>query len=518
MSTLLNPPSHSPSSTARGINVLFFISLILSLAAALFSILARQWIREYLKWRSPLSEPRKNVIVRQIRYQAWEDWQVDAVIWSIPVLLEIAMVLFLLGFTVLLWTLDDAVAATITAFVVLFLLALFGFTLLPLLSRRSPYKSPVSWVFLRCFWELRDIFLTVLGRSRSHYVRSSARELQRDLGSMKAWRDRDLDSLKATNFLGVSWPRCSSGALESIIQEISKENTPLGVNGNFRWELASRQDPQASGQFSVILQAVQEVPILVQALSWVERASYNVNMENYIDDCIETMFSSYYLSLTKPDVELRLQIQTITIWCLLISMKNTNHLRSGYQVLCGDSYQSSARHMESSSQHISSITEARKALMNVTSSSSSQQAIPSLQSLWRRADSLQVGGVLAHMAVAAVSFGLASVSRDKMYVTRRMHEMLLLLKYSGDVGAVSKYLQMIGRTPHCHTFTALTSNASTGPAHVIKYHIPGFSFAAFECACKYAKVSAEDSNDALGESQSFRIITFKHLIVFSGKK
>ena len=38
----------------------WFISLILSLAAALFSILARQWIREYLKWRSPLSEPRKN--------------------------------------------------------------------------------------------------------------------------------------------------------------------------------------------------------------------------------------------------------------------------------------------------------------------------------------------------------------------------------------------------------------------------------------------------------------------------
>ncbi|EKM52042.1 uncharacterized protein PHACADRAFT_102800, partial [Phanerochaete carnosa HHB-10118-sp] len=94
-----------PSAAVRWINVLFFLSLIFSLAAALFSILAKQWIREYLKWNSPLALPRENVLVRQLRIEAWEDWQVSAVLSSIPILLEFAMILFLAGVVILLWTL-----------------------------------------------------------------------------------------------------------------------------------------------------------------------------------------------------------------------------------------------------------------------------------------------------------------------------------------------------------------------------------------------------------------------------
>ncbi|EKM52133.1 uncharacterized protein PHACADRAFT_58701, partial [Phanerochaete carnosa HHB-10118-sp] len=43
--TLTTP--FSPSTASRWINALFFLSLIFGLAAALFSILAKQWIREY---------------------------------------------------------------------------------------------------------------------------------------------------------------------------------------------------------------------------------------------------------------------------------------------------------------------------------------------------------------------------------------------------------------------------------------------------------------------------------------
>ena len=104
-----------PSVAARWINCLFFVSLVLSLAAALVGILAKQWVREYIKWNSPLSVPRENVMVRQYRFEAWEDWNVATIISTVPALLEIAMIFFLTGVIILLWTLDDVVAKCVTA-------------------------------------------------------------------------------------------------------------------------------------------------------------------------------------------------------------------------------------------------------------------------------------------------------------------------------------------------------------------------------------------------------------------
>ncbi|EKM51715.1 uncharacterized protein PHACADRAFT_57377, partial [Phanerochaete carnosa HHB-10118-sp] len=106
--------SFVPSTAARWINILFFLSLVFSLAAALFGILAKQWLREYMKWNSTLGIPRENVLIRQLRYEAFEDWHISATISSIPALLELAMIMFLVGLIILLWTLDTVVAIVIT--------------------------------------------------------------------------------------------------------------------------------------------------------------------------------------------------------------------------------------------------------------------------------------------------------------------------------------------------------------------------------------------------------------------
>lgn len=112
---LLAPPS-GPSTAARWINSLFFVSLILSLAVALFGILAKQWLREYMQWNLPIGVPRENVLVRQMRFEAGEAWNVAATIAAIPAFLELAMVLFLVGIIILLWTSHDVVAIVVTVF------------------------------------------------------------------------------------------------------------------------------------------------------------------------------------------------------------------------------------------------------------------------------------------------------------------------------------------------------------------------------------------------------------------
>ena len=165
---LVESSSFSPTTAARWINVLFFFSLVLSLAAALFGILAKQWIREYLKWNRAIGDPRENVLVRQIRFEAWNDWNVEGFLWSIPLLLEFAMIFFLVGVVILLWTLDSIVAIAVTALVAAFLACVCALTVLPIFAKRCPYKSPTAWVLLRIIWVTRNGILTFMDWSAYH--------------------------------------------------------------------------------------------------------------------------------------------------------------------------------------------------------------------------------------------------------------------------------------------------------------------------------------------------------------
>ena len=158
MSSILDAQPFTPPASARWINALFFTSLVLSLAAALFGILAKQWLREYMQWNSPLATPRENVIIRQFRFEAWESWNAAATIAAVPALLEIAMILFLVGMIILLWTLDDVVAMVLTVVVSLFLSVVSVFTVLPIFVRRCPYKSPTAWALVAASYGTQFMF------------------------------------------------------------------------------------------------------------------------------------------------------------------------------------------------------------------------------------------------------------------------------------------------------------------------------------------------------------------------
>lgn len=148
---LESKPQFASNLAARWINSLFFVSLILSLAAALFGILIKQWLRHYMTWNSPLSPPRENVLVRQFRLEAWELWDVTVVVTMALALLEIAMTLFLVGIIILLWTLDSIVAICVTAATSVFLLAQAVVTVLPIVFRRCPYRTPAAWMLVLIF-------------------------------------------------------------------------------------------------------------------------------------------------------------------------------------------------------------------------------------------------------------------------------------------------------------------------------------------------------------------------------
>ena len=223
IATLLAPSSSAAPASARWINALFFLSLVLSLAAALLGIMAKQWIREYLKWDSALAAPRENVMVRQIRFEAWEEWRVEAIIWSIPVFLEIAMVLFLAGIAALLWTLDDVVAEIVTVVIAVFLGVVATLTVLPVFVKRCPYKSPTTWILLRLYTFGRRAAVAFLACISPWTL--WLEHLQEDFVVLVTWRDQDLDSCRVTGWNGRSWPWCSRSTEKAVLAELNNEST-----------------------------------------------------------------------------------------------------------------------------------------------------------------------------------------------------------------------------------------------------------------------------------------------------
>ncbi|KAI0832330.1 hypothetical protein BC628DRAFT_1309491, partial [Trametes gibbosa] len=103
-----SPPPPVPTA-AIWLNTLWFSSLILSLSSASIGIMVKQWINEYSSGISS-STSHKAAQLRQYRLNGLIEWHVRHIVMLIPILLQLALALFLAGILVLLWTLDSTVA------------------------------------------------------------------------------------------------------------------------------------------------------------------------------------------------------------------------------------------------------------------------------------------------------------------------------------------------------------------------------------------------------------------------
>ncbi|KAK7014457.1 hypothetical protein VNI00_019351 [Paramarasmius palmivorus] len=161
------PPFQPNASTIR-INCFWLLSLIFSLTSALFGLLCKQWVREFQR-DTPTSTPAEALALRQLRRDSFEKWNVPAFLAALPILLEIALILFFVGILDLLWGLHRIPFIISLVAVGLSAGLYFITTLLPTLtipkdqkyniSRRHferlsyqficPYKSPQAWLFYR---------------------------------------------------------------------------------------------------------------------------------------------------------------------------------------------------------------------------------------------------------------------------------------------------------------------------------------------------------------------------------
>ena len=136
----LDPP-FSPQRSSVRINALWSCSLVISLITASLGILVKQWLHEFMAQAT--QNPQYRIRVRFFRSEGLARWQVFEIAATLPLLLQLALLLFFVGLSEFLRELNSVVGWVATG-TILGWLGVFAFTTFaPILSSQCPYQTPI---------------------------------------------------------------------------------------------------------------------------------------------------------------------------------------------------------------------------------------------------------------------------------------------------------------------------------------------------------------------------------------
>ncbi|KAJ7052904.1 hypothetical protein C8F01DRAFT_1032735, partial [Mycena amicta] len=136
--------SKGPTQAALICNALWFISLCLSLTCALLATLVEQWAREFLHKSDARSSPVRRARIVSFLYFGLQRFRMHTVVDMIPLLLHIALFLFLAGLVTFLVPVNRIVMGLVCAMLLLFVFLYGLLTVLPLTYLDCPFSTPIS--------------------------------------------------------------------------------------------------------------------------------------------------------------------------------------------------------------------------------------------------------------------------------------------------------------------------------------------------------------------------------------
>ncbi|KZV69385.1 hypothetical protein PENSPDRAFT_486002 [Peniophora sp. CONT] len=154
--TVPPPDPFSPPTLAVVTNAFWFSSLLIALVCALLSTLVQEWSRHYVQ-----DINRREVLHESLRERAFNHiyirmgvnrYGMDQFVSWIVALVHMSVFLFACGLLVFLFPIHHVVAAISTgilgSFVAIYLVA----SVLPLLERSCPYRTPVTYLMAFIYW------------------------------------------------------------------------------------------------------------------------------------------------------------------------------------------------------------------------------------------------------------------------------------------------------------------------------------------------------------------------------
>ena len=188
-----NPPANqpfSPNASSICVNVMWLLSLVLSISSALYATLVQQWTRKFKEKPQVPSMASHRARVHSFLYLGTEKYKLNRAADMAPTLLHLSVFLFFSGLVVFFFSINKIVAIAVSISVGLFAVAYFTLTILPCIDPGCPYRTPMSKI-LWSMWQSSLFFVMLCG----HWI---VRRLRRhlfpsNLGEVTSPRQRNLD-------------------------------------------------------------------------------------------------------------------------------------------------------------------------------------------------------------------------------------------------------------------------------------------------------------------------------------
>ncbi|CUA77329.1 DNA-directed RNA polymerase subunit beta'' [Rhizoctonia solani] len=142
LSSEADQPAFHASSKDICVNVLWFLSLSLSVAVSLISMLAKEWSLEFMSGRIGL--PGAQAHRRQQRWDGVKKWRMQEFLVVLPSLIHLSLLLFAIGLCVFLWDVHYGVAIPVMIVTTIAAIAYLACTVVPFLYDYCPYGTVLS--------------------------------------------------------------------------------------------------------------------------------------------------------------------------------------------------------------------------------------------------------------------------------------------------------------------------------------------------------------------------------------
>lgn len=214
-------PAVNASSSDVRVNIFWFLSLVLSISAALLATLVQRWARDHMHIFRRYNHPLKIARVRQYLYEGAEGWYMPVIAEAVPGLVHFSLFLFLIGLADFLLHTNTTVGRftifPISLCAVLYIIS----TVAPVISPKCPYRTSLS----RLIWYL---YRKVHGRSRNSRMEDGSPPLTSNMADRQLQLAMEKnDARKGRDKRAILW------LAGKLTEDIEMESLASGIPGSF---------------------------------------------------------------------------------------------------------------------------------------------------------------------------------------------------------------------------------------------------------------------------------------------
>ena len=238
----------TPTASAIRVNLTWFLSLVLSLFAALNATLFQQWSRRYLELTRHRVAPHKRARTRAYMYHGIESFKMSRAVKAMPVLLHLSIFLFFIGLIDYLLNLNPTIGFWIFGVISAFTVFYLALTLSPSIYLNCPYSTPlseISWRFSQRLFLITLYFIRGLEESLPTFLFSGRRPTNQ-LTPEENWWTQWRNTVKARIDERRKWLRLG---LRHSIMHIATEAPQTRDEDALSWTLTVLNDDREFEDF-----------------------------------------------------------------------------------------------------------------------------------------------------------------------------------------------------------------------------------------------------------------------------